>query len=77
MRSLQKQPPDGSRKKRLFLNIAQISQENTYVGLQAYNFIKKRLQQRSFPVNIAKFYYSEEHLGKTASVFLKSKLQTM
>ena len=28
---------------------------NKVAGLQAYNFIKKRLQHRCFPVNITKF----------------------
>ena len=49
--------------KKLFLIISQYSQENTCVGvffnenagLQSYNFIKKRLQHKGFPVNIAKF----------------------
>ena len=48
--------------KKLFFNIWQYSQENTCVGvyffwvlLQACNCIKKRLQPRCFPVNIAKF----------------------
>ena len=49
--------------KRLFLKISQYSQENTCVsvsfykvaGLQACNFIKKRLQHWCFPVNIAKY----------------------
>ena len=34
-------------------------------ALKAYNFIKKRLQQRCFPVNIAKFLWTAffiEHL---------------
>ena len=37
-----------------------------------FNFIKKRLQPRRFPVNIANFknIYSEEHLRTTASVFI-------
>ena len=44
----------GCSKKKLFLQISQYPQENTYVGdLQACNFIKKRLQHRCFPV--AKF----------------------
>ena len=36
-------------------------------GLQACNFIKKRLQQRCFPVNIAKILrtaFFKEHLGR-------------
>ena len=47
----------------LFLNILQYSQEKTCIrvsffkvaGLKAINFIKKRLQHRCFPVNIAEF----------------------
>ena len=47
----------------MFLNVSQISQENTYVGvsfnkvadLKAWNFIEKRLQHRCFPVKFAKF----------------------
>ena len=37
---------------------------NEIAGLKAYNFIKKRLQHRCFPVNIAKFVraYFKEHL---------------
>ena len=50
--------------KKLFLKISQYSHENICVGslfnkitgLQGCNFIKKRLQQRCFPVNIAKFF---------------------
>ena len=37
------------------LKILQYSQENTFVGLQAFNFINKRLQHRCFPMNSAKF----------------------
>ena len=48
---------------KVFLKILQYSQEipvlkslfNKVAGHQVYNFIKKRLQQRCFPVNIAKF----------------------
>ena len=37
---------------------------NKVAGLKAYNFIKKRLQRKCFPVNIAKFLpgFSIEHL---------------
>ena len=50
-------------KKKLFLKISKYSQENTCVivffnknvGLQACNFIKKRLQHRSFHKNTATF----------------------
>ena len=59
--------------KKVFLKISQKSQENTCVGvsfnkisgLNAYNFITKRLQHRCFPVNIAKFLRTtifKEHL---------------
>ena len=49
--------------KKAVLKILEYSQENTCVGapfhkvtgLVACNFIKKRLQDRCFPVNIAKF----------------------
>ena len=39
--------------KQVFLNIWQISPENTYVGI--CNFIKKRLQHRYFPVKFTNF----------------------
>ena len=53
----------GVLRKEVLLKILQYLQENTCVGvflkqvtgLQVYNFIKKRLQHRCFPVNIAKF----------------------
>ena len=49
--------------KEVFLKISQYFQGNTCVGasfnkvagLEAYNFIKERLQHRCFPVNIANF----------------------
>ena len=49
--------------KKLFLRISKCLQESPYVGVSFYqscapescNFIKKILQQRSFPVNIKKF----------------------
>ena len=50
--------------KKLFLKISQYSQKkhlcwslllNKNAGLLSWNFIKKRLQNRFFPVNIAKF----------------------
>ena len=58
--------------KKVFLEISQNSQENTcarvpfnkVAGL-AYNFIKKRLWRRCFPVNFAKFLrtpFLTEHL---------------
>ena len=48
--------------KQVFLKISQYSQENGYTGvsfnkvagLKACNFIKKILQYRCFPVNVAK-----------------------
>ena len=60
-----------------------VSLFNKVGGLQACNFIKKRLgsfQRQVFSCghgNIFKSIYSEEHLRTTASVFLKSKLQIM
>ena len=39
-------------------------------GLQVSSFIKKRLQHKFFPVNIANFFkstYFEKHLGVAAS----------
>ena len=53
----------GVLKKKLFLKLSQYSQENSCVGiffnkvsgLQAFNFIKKRLQHWCISVNIAKF----------------------
>ena len=38
------------------LKISQQSLENTYAGLKACNYIRKRLQNKCFPVNIAKFF---------------------
>ena len=45
------------------------SLSNKVKGLQAYNFTKKRLQHRRFPVNIANFKntYFEKHLRMAAS----------
>ena len=60
--------------KKVSLNISQISQENTCVGvsffnkvpgLKACNFIKKGLQNSCFPMKIAKFWrahFFKEHL---------------
>ena len=50
----------------MFLKIVQYLREtpvleslfNTVAGHQAFNFIRKRLQHRYFPVNIAKLYKS-------------------
>ena len=57
----QKQPPKRSVKKALLENFTIFtgkymcsSLSNTMAGLQACNFIKKRLQCRCFPANIAK-----------------------
>ena len=52
-----------SMKKTVFANLAKIHRKKSVleclfikvIGLQACNFNKKRLQQRCFPVNIAKF----------------------
>ena len=43
---------------------------NKVAGLQAYNFIKKRLQHRCFPVNITKLLRTSilKNIGKVASV---------
>ena len=58
----QKQPPKCSIKKAVLENFTIFtgkcmcsSLSNTLAGLQACNFIKKRLQCRCFPGNIAKF----------------------
>ena len=42
---------------------------NKFIGLQACNFTKKRLQHRHFPVNIANFKntYFEKHLRTACS----------
>ena len=52
---------------------------NKFIGLQACNFTKKRLQHRRFPVNIANFKntYFEKHLrtaGSDSSYILHRKL---
>ena len=52
---------------------------NKFIGLQACNFTKKRLQHRRFPVNIADFKntYFEKHLRATdsdSSYILHTKL---
>ena len=39
--------------KKVFLNISQNSQENTFGG---FSFLKKRLQHKYFPVNFVKFF---------------------
>ena len=45
--------------KKIFLKIYKIPQKNTCVGVCFFNFIRKRLQHRCFPVKFAKF------LGRT------------
>ena len=52
---------------------------NKFVGFQACNFTKKRLQHRRFPVNIANFKNTcfEKHLrmaGSDSSYILRRKL---
>ena len=52
---------------------------NKFIGLQACNFTKKRLQHRRFPVDIANFKntYFEKHLrtvGSDSSYILQRKL---
>ena len=61
-RIFQKQPPELSHKKAVLKNFTIFTRKhmlfeslfNKVVGLQACNFIKKRLYERCFPVNIAK-----------------------
>ena len=48
------QPTEVFHKKKKFLKISLNLQENTCVGV--CNFIKKRLQHRSFPVNLEQFF---------------------
>ena len=55
---------------------------NKFIGLQACNFTKKRLQHRRFPVNIANFKntYFEKHLrtaGSDSKYLLHRKLNTI
>ena len=56
-----------------YLKVSRYSQENACVGIYgaSCHFIKRRLQYRYFPVNIAKFLrasiFSEENLQTTAS----------
>ena len=50
----------------VFLKIRQISLENICVGVFLENFLKNRLQRRSFPVKPAKILrrpFFKEHLG--------------
>ena len=58
---LQKQPPDVFYKKAVLKDSAIFTAKqlcwslfNNAAGLQPFNFIEKRLQRKSFPVNIAK-----------------------
>ena len=53
--SEQKQPPEVFCKKGVLKNFAMESVFDKVAGLQDCNFIRKRLQHRSFPVNNAKF----------------------
>ena len=49
----------------MFLKILQYSPFNRFAGFQTFNYLKKGLQRRCFPVNIAKFLktaFSIEHL---------------
>ena len=59
---------------RCFMKKAALKNFAIFTGkLPACNFIKKRLQHRCFPLDIAKFLetYFEEHLLTAASDFLK------
>ena len=61
--------------KKLLLKISQISQENICVGVSFKKVAgpKKRLQQRCFPVKFREIFkntYFEEHLRKTASIYI-------
>ena len=60
----QRKPSKRFLKKKLFLKILQYSQETPVFEslFKACNFIKKKLQHRRFPVNIAKF--SETPISK-------------
>ena len=69
---------------KMFLKYSQYSQENTCVGvffnkvagLRLANVLKKRLQHRCFPVNVAELFkntYFEEHLRTAASGITNSK----
>ena len=51
--------------KKVFLEISQNSQENTYASLSPATLFKKRLWHRCFPVNFVKFlrtHFAIEHL---------------
>ena len=41
--------------KKAILKNLQYSQDNNFIGVSSYNFIKKRLQHSYFPVIITKF----------------------
>ena len=69
---------------RAFLKILQYSQEtpvleslfNELAGLQACKFIKKKLQHRCFPVNIAKFLRAAFAIEFHQWLFLEAMFQT-
>ena len=68
----QKRPLEVFRKKNILKNFAIFTRKHlcwSLSGVFGVNFIKKRLQQRYFPVNITNFEntYFKEHLGTTAS----------
>ena len=65
---MQKQPPEVFYKKDALSNFAIFTGKH----LKACNFIKKRLQHKRFPVNIAKNYF-EEHLRRAASAYVFNK----
>ena len=64
----QKQSPRGDLCKKVFLEISQISQENTCARPQACNFIKKRDSGTKRPWHRF-FTFFTEHLWMTASTF--------
>ena len=60
--------------KKVFLEISQNSQENTYVSVWSATLLKKRLWHRCFPVNFAKFLrttFFTEHLWRLILNLLK------
>ena len=60
--------------KQVFLKIPQYSQKNTCV--EAWNFIKKRLHYRCFPVNIVKFLKTAFVNGKDHQNYQKNRYFT-
>ena len=66
--------------KKVLLKISQISQENICVGV-SFNKVaglKKRLQQRCFPVKFCEIFkntYFEEHLRKTTSIYINGNVK--